>query len=173
MTIPACDAARGWLSCGLKIVVLTPENITELFRFALLLTGDADEAGDLLVSAVGEMPDELMQLRAEKNRTVWLLRKIRDGAGSRMAGRTTGDPAAQRDAEDMRAFHSLKENLGGSDPLPARLAALPEPERSTLALFYLDLLQPPEQAQFFGIHIEELSERLRCARQLLRKADAA
>ena len=50
---------------------------------------------------------------------------------------------------------------------------MPEPERSVIALFYLDLLDVSEMAQLFGISIEEFSERLGNARKLLQEACAA
>lgn len=167
-------------------MVLSPENITELFRFGLLLTGDADAAGRTLVVAVGEIPDELMQLRSEKNRTVWLLQKVRELADRaarepKISGEASpsGTIGAQPDP-DLEAFAALQKNLGVGDapatsPLSplASIAKLPEPERSALALFYLDLLEPREQAQFFKIGIEELSERIGSARKLLRREERA
>ena len=170
-------------------MALSLENITELFRFALLLTGDSAAAGKMLVAAVAEMPDELMQLRGEKNRTVWLLRKIRERAEERLRKAPKNNAAKtkerSRDSDDLQAsFDVLLENLASNESVSApsslnvppslllSFAVLPEPERSTLALFYLDLFEPREQAQFFGIGIEDLCERLGSARKFLQEVQA-
>ena len=173
-------------------MALSLENITELFRFALLLTCDSAAAGEMLVAAVAETPDELMQLRSEKSRTVWLLRRIRDRAGEKRAAAKLDNEGPKMEqtemllvADDVQAFSALQENLTGDHiPLPPstlhspssllpRIATLPEPERSAFALFFLDLLDLREQAQFFGISIEELSERLGSARKFLWEAEKA
>ena len=145
----------------LHSVVLPIENITELYRFALLLTGNDEAAADVLAGAVGEMPDELMQLRGEKNRTVWLLRKIRELASSPVSTSQNPESEMENEVSDLP-----------SSSLPARIAALAEPERSALALFYLDLLELEEIAKLFKISVEELSERLGSARKHLQEAQA-
>jgi DNA-directed RNA polymerase specialized sigma24 family protein len=50
-----------------------------------------------------------------------------------------------------------------------RFRQLPEPERSALALFYLDLFPPPEIAQLLRVDLEELGEILSRGRSELRR----
>ncbi len=157
---------------------LTPENLAELFRFALLLTGDADAASDVVAGAVEQIPDEFTQLRGEKSGAVWLLRKIRERSvvspgRLRVPLEKSEVESGEDDVGDVAAFHSLLQNLGGDGTksvFAERFATLAEPGRSVLALFYLDLLDLREMSQFFALSLEELSAEVTDARKGLREA---
>ena len=57
--------------------------------------------------------------------------------------------------------------------LAQRFHLLPEPERSALALFYLDLFSAEEIAELLSMDIHALSDTLAAGRDLLRKTLAA
>src|SRR5206468_3974824 len=84
----------------------------------------------------------------------------------------------------------LRENSGGGHPAPRLLrddesecilkieafivaqhiSTLPEPERSALALFYLELFTPEEVAKLLKVKLEELAALLARARHFLAEA---
>jgi DNA-directed RNA polymerase specialized sigma24 family protein len=169
--------------------VLDPpsESITDLYRFALLLTGDPEAAGDAVVEAFAGMPEDLSQLRNEKTRAARVLREVRTRCIRKSEAPRVGD-----EAHDLHAFRALAAEITaqagetpGAEIAPESVAAgppvaslevahrfclLPEPERSCLALFYLDLFTAREVAVFFKMTVEELAATLAKARKLLQKS---
>jgi hypothetical protein len=86
--------------------------------------------------------------------------------------------AANRDLENVHfdslfrtAFHRRDSypRLSENDltDWPRRLHALSEPQRSTLTLFYLEILSPAVIAEIAGTSLEQLAETIREARTTL------
>ena len=143
--------------------------LAEFFRYALLLTGHARTAEALLVELLAEAEGPLAQLRNETSRRAWLAGKMRERC------------LANQGAVPAAAPRLIREEAEPGGPKPAvlgieafllaqRFHALPEPERSALALFYLEIFEVEELAQFLQMDLEVLSETLGAARELLQQA---
>lgn len=112
--------------------------------------------------------EELAEFRNDRNRQAWLVQRIRErclreNAGNEQAAprllRTEPEPGDRPVVLNIEAFIVAQ-----------RFSMLPEPERSALALFYLDLFQPVEIAKLLKMNIETLGATLGRARALLGEA---
>ena len=121
--------------------------ISELYRFAILLTADHALAGSALIEVLSDATGRLAEIRTDKARTLWLVGRVRECC-LRSAG-----PAGEQDGEVpgiARHFHSMA-----------------EPGRSAAALFYLDLLAVEDVAQLLGMSLEQLSSSMAGTRGVL------
>lgn len=109
--------------------------------------------------------EQLAEFRNDTNRQAWLVRRIRERCLRESAGnenavprllRTEREPGGRPVVLNIEAFIVAQ-----------RFSMLPEPERSALALFYLDLFQPGEIAKLLKMNIETLGATLGRARALL------
>src|SRR5205807_541178 len=109
--------------------------LAEFYRFALLLTGNAKSAEQVMAETLAEVEAQLSQFRNETSRQAWLATQIRERC---LKNNATAPPAAPRLVRD--------ETDTGEKPAILKIEAfllaqhfhmLPEPERSALALFYL------------------------------------
>lgn len=125
---------------------LTKENVLTLYRFALLLKGGEDTARRDLLAVLSECAHQLAQLRSERSRLAFALKKLR--AQCLKNGGTEGGSAL--------------------DSGPAGLfSKLPEPGRSALALLYLKVFSSSETAALLELTQEDFSEALRKSRLML------
>ncbi len=108
---------------------------------------------------------QISQLRNETSRHAWLATRIRERC---LKNNEAAPPAAPRLLRD--------DPETGEEPavlkieaflLAQRFHALPEPERSALALFYLEFFNVEEIARLLKMDEEVFSETLGAARQLL------
>ena len=145
-----------------------PSNaLAEFFRFAVLLTGDARSAEKVLVDTLIEAEAQLEQLRKPKSRQAWFVTRIRE----RCLKNDESDPAPPHLPREEGGNGLLLEIAEiESAALAQRFHGLPEPERSALALFYLDFFTVEEIAQFLRMNAEVLSDTLGAARALLNHA---
>lgn len=143
--------------------------LAEFYRFALLLTGHARSAETLMIDLLAEAEGPLAQLRNETSRRAWLAGRLRERCLDNHSAAPVAAPRLVREEPEP----------GGEKPavlkieaflLAQRVHALPEPERSALALFYLEVFSVEEIAQFLQMDLEVFSETLGAARQLLRQA---
>ncbi len=127
--------------------LLPRAGLADFYRFALLLTGDHAAAERAFSETLREGERRIADIRDEARRAAWLATRIRQRCMeiSRDAESETGTVADR--------FHSL-----------------PEPERSALALFYLDPFSPDQIAQILGMNIDRLAETLTRARAFLQRA---
>ena len=137
---------------------LTRENIVALYRYALLLTGVPRLAGSLLVETLGGGASQISQFRNNRGSLAFALKKLRENCLRVPPGGGKSMP------EEL-----LQESENGDDPLffAWRFSALPEPQRSALALLYLRVFTPPETADLLGLSLANFSETLTSARLLL------
>jgi DNA-directed RNA polymerase specialized sigma24 family protein len=133
------------------------EYFQDLYRFAVVLTGDGDRA---MRAVTASLDDALKRLRShgEPDRLLALLfkdvreRVLRDEPARPSAGREVGgelpDGAeatlAEVDAEMVRAG----------------ILSLPEPGRSALALLYLEVMDAEEITRVLGVTAAELADSL-------------
>ena len=143
-------------------------SLAEFYRFALLLTGATGTAEQVLADTLAEVDAHIGQVRRESGRQAWLVQRIRERC---LKNDESAPPAAPRLALDEAPS-------GGEPPvlkleaflLAQRFHTLPEPERSALALFYLDFFTIAEIAELLKMSEETLSETLAAARRLLAHA---
>lgn len=117
-----------------------------------------------MAETLAEVEPQLAQFRSETSRQAWMVARIRerclrnhgDAAPGPRLLRTEPEQGARPEILAIEAYL-----------LAQRFHALPEPERSALALFYLDFFSVAEIAQLLKMKLEELAEVLGRARQLL------
>jgi DNA-directed RNA polymerase specialized sigma24 family protein len=108
------------------------------------------------------------QFRNETSRQAWLVARIREKC---LKNNESTAPAAPRlvrddsDAVEKPAVLKIEAFL-----LAQRFHLLPEPERSALALFYLDFFTVEQIAELLKMEVEGLSDTLGAARQLLQES---
>lgn len=127
-------------------------DLSDLYRFALLLTGSEATAREVLVETLSGVHGELTQFRNDRHRTAWFVNQVRDRALARQESADSPDGAA---SESVR--------------FAVEFSRLPEPERTALALFYLDFLTVRQIAHLLKLKLETISERLKEGRIHLRE----
>lgn len=125
------------------------ETLQRLYRFAFLLQGNSRAAANALSAVLERFGPQIGQFRSAKQRSAFLVRKLREQTVSRPTEET--EPAEEKE---------LKE-------LAERFSAIAEPTRSALALFYCDLFTPTEAADLLKMSLEEYAESLALGRTLL------
>lgn len=142
--------------------------LAEFYRFALLLTGNAKSAEQIMADTLSDVQAQLEQFRNETSRQAWLATRIRERC---LKNNESAPPAAPRLVRD--------EPETGEKPavlkieaflLAQRFHLLPEPERSALALFYLEFFSVQEIAELLKMDVAALSDTLASARELLQKS---
>lgn len=122
------------------------KDLVDFYRFAVLLTGSDDRARSAITEALVDPANELPQLRSERHRKAWMVTRIRKTAA-------TASGASSEPARD--GFSGL-------------FSTLAEPERSAMALFYLDFLSIRDMAQVLKMEVDDLARVLGEARLKLR-----
>ena len=142
--------------------------LAEFYRFALLLTGSASNAEQVMAETLAEAESQLAQLRNETSRLAWLAARIRERCLKNNASAPPAAPRLLREESEAVAKSEVLEIEAFL--LAQRFHALPEPERTALALFYLEFFTAEEIAQLLKMDVEVLSETLGAARDLLQKS---
>ncbi|MHA3770057.1 RNA polymerase sigma factor [Verrucomicrobiota bacterium sgz303538] len=141
--------------------------IAEFYRLALLLTGDVYSAQQVLANSLTEAEARVEQLRSPERRRFWLATRLRQYSLEQSEGMEPL-PTAPRLLREEPLNVEAQEVLGIEAYIVAqRFHALPEPERSALALFYLNLFNTEEISQIVGLSLEQLADVLGRARTLL------
>jgi RNA polymerase sigma factor (sigma-70 family) len=152
----------------LQTALFPSSTLAEFYRFALLLTGNAKSAEQVMAETLTEVESQLAQFRNETSRQAWLARHIRERC---LENNKSAPPSAPRLLRDETETGNRPEVLKIEAFLLAqRFHLLPEPERSALALFYLDLFTAEEIAELLNMDIHTLSDTLGAARELLQKS---
>ena len=142
--------------------------LAEFYRFALLLTGDHRVAEKIMAETLHEAEGQLAELRKLASRQAWLVQRIRERCLRENAVNENEVPRLLRapaDAGERREILTIEAFI-----VAQRFSTLPEPERSALALFYLDLFEPAEIARLLKLPIEELAATLGRGRAQLSEA---
>lgn len=151
----------------MQTALFPSSTLAEFYRFAVLLTGNAKSAEQVMAETLAEVEAQLSQIRNETSRQAWLATHIRQRC---LENNKSAPPVAPRLVRDDTDSGTQPEILKIEAFLLAqRFHLLPEPERSALALFYLDLFSPEEIAELLEMDIHALSDTLGAARDLLRK----
>jgi RNA polymerase sigma factor (sigma-70 family) len=143
--------------------------LAQLYRFAWLLSGEAKAAEAILGAALEGLEPQLEQIRSAASRNQWLVRRIRQTCLKHTASTPpTGERAPRLLREE--SLEPLEILEIEAYIVAQRFHALPEPDRSALALFYLDLLTPAETAKLLDFTLEQVCEILGRARLKLHEA---
>jgi RNA polymerase sigma factor (sigma-70 family) len=152
----------------LQTAPFSSSTLAEFYRFALLLTGNAGSAEHVMAETLAEVAAQLAQFRNDTSRQAWLATRIRERCLKNNAETPPAAPRLLRDDTETLAKPEVLEIEAFL--LAQRFHALPEPERSALALFYLEFFTAEEIAQMLKMDVEGLSDTLGAARELLQKS---
>lgn len=125
---------------------ISTEDLTRLYRFTLLLTGDEVAAQQVFYDACNECAGRVGSYRNEDGRLACLMGTLRQRA-------RTATPPGVETRVIARAF-----------------ATLPEEERVALAGLYSGLLPARALAEVLKMSLEQLGRTLKSARQRLERA---
>jgi DNA-directed RNA polymerase specialized sigma24 family protein len=151
----------------LQPILLPNAALAEFYRFAVLLAGNAKVAEQVMAEVLGEVQAQMEQLRNEFSRRAWLATRIRERCLAEKSDvppapglvRGVGETAENPEALQIEAFLVAQ-----------RFHLLPEPERSALALFHLELFSTEEIAQILKLKPEEFADTVGRGRTLLRES---
>ena len=152
-------------STALQTTPLPNPTLAEFYRFALLLTGSIRTAEQVMADTLAEVAMHVAQVRSETARQAWFVQRIRERC---LKNNEAAPPAAPRlNRADSTPGEKPRVLKIEAFLLAQRFHTLPEPERSALALFYLDFFTVAEIAELLKMSVETLSETLEAARNLL------
>ena len=152
----------------MQTATFTSATLAEFYRFALLLTGSLRTAEQIMAETLHEAEARLAELRSDTSRQAWLAQRIRERCLRENAMNEQAVPRLLRaELEEGKKREVLQIE---AFIVAQRFSTLPEPERSALALFYVDLFEPQEIAKLLKMNIEDLGAALGHARALLAAA---
>lgn len=134
--------------------------LAEFYRFAVLLTGQIGKAEKVMADTLTQAEGALSQIRNETSRRAWFVTRIRERCLGDEGGAPTG-PRLLREAEEPRPVEVLEIE---AYLVAQRFSQLPEPERSALALFYLNSFTNEDIAKLLKLHPADLADTLGRAR---------
>lgn len=142
---------------------VTTKNLPQLYRFCFLMTGDAVKAQEAFQNTVREAAVRSARDEPPPDR-LWFFRDAR----SRCIGVTEegiqAEPGMMEEAEISPVAPKQIERLE-PDQLAVWISAAPEPQRSALALFYLDEFSLPEMLALLEVKAAELSDLISSGRR--------
>jgi len=136
---------------------ISTQELASIYRFACLLTSDRAAAEQAVVGAIAECAAQIEGCRNAVTRLACLLAAVR----ARCA-------AAHKSLASAPTTAGALSHENENAALLQKIGALPEPERTAIALFYLGILSVRDIASFLKISLEELSGILGRARANLR-----
>lgn len=140
------------------------QKLPQLYRFCFLMTGDPAKAKDVFEATIREAALRLARGQQRAKEKLWLFEEAR----WRCVAATAGDPQAEAgklDESDLSP--DAKSQIEQLEPsqLAAWIAGAPEPQRSALALFYLDEFSYPELLSLLDLKLRELGELIERGRR--------
>jgi DNA-directed RNA polymerase specialized sigma24 family protein len=144
--------------------LLSNATLAEFYRFALLLTGNIKTAEQIMADTLRDVEAQLGELRHEASRHAWLATRIRQRCLRENSGGGAPAPRLLRE-DESEGLLKIEAYI-----VAQHVSTLPEPERTAIALFYLDVFSAEEIAKLLKVSPDDLAALLGRARQLL--ADA-
>ena len=144
--------------------MLPSATLAEFYRFALLLTGQIESAERIMAETLAESERRLGEIRDVSQRAAGLAVRIRQRCLENQPAESK-TPRLVREEENPDLVPEVLQIEAYI--LAQHFQALPEPERSALALFYLELVTPEQIARLLGMDLEQLAGTLGHARALL------
>jgi DNA-directed RNA polymerase specialized sigma24 family protein len=141
------------------------QNLPQLYRFCFLMLGDSSKAQDVfhttlreatLRAAQGELPKEAF----------WLFRDARWRCSQAIKAELQPEPL-ELDEHDLAPQAASQIERLDSSQLAIWISSAPEPQRTALALFYLNEFDYNEILELAGLKLTELSRLLAQGRRQL------
>lgn len=142
---------------------VTTKNLPQLYRFCFLMTGDAAKAQEAFQDTVREAALRSARDEPPQDR-LWF---FRDARGRCLAATEEGlqaEPGMLEEAEISPVAPMQIEQLE-PDQLGVWISAAPEPQRSALALFYLDEFSLQEMLSLLEMKANEFAPLISSARR--------
>ncbi|HWB60418.1 MAG TPA: hypothetical protein VG733_13060 [Chthoniobacteraceae bacterium] len=140
---------------------LPTEDLTGIYRYAVLVTGSAQAARDTVLDVFADAAEKIHHFRNGKSCEAWLVAKVR----TRVLNRPFQPGATAESATNPEP--------DAAAALAARFARLPEPGRSALALLYINHFSIQEISQILQLPLEMLADAIGSAREALQQTEAA
>jgi DNA-directed RNA polymerase specialized sigma24 family protein len=144
-------------------VSVTTQNLPQLYRFCFLMTGDASKAQEAFQDTVREAA-----LRSDRDEPppdrLWFFRDARWRCIAVSEQGLQAEPGMFEETEISPAAPMQIEQLD-PDQLAVWISAAPEPQRSALALFYLDEFSLREMLAVLEMKAGELSDLISSGRR--------
>jgi RNA polymerase sigma-70 factor (ECF subfamily) len=148
----------------------------QIYRWALSLTGDRDDADDVTQDVLIRVHQRLGQFREQSSFTTWLYRVTRNSAGDFHRRRVRRERAVERSARHERgqpgATATPLEELEASNVtelVKALFEELPERQREVFDLVDLQNWSPVEVSQALSMKPVTVRAHLHRARRTIRK----
>jgi DNA-directed RNA polymerase specialized sigma24 family protein len=137
-------------------MAVTTENLPQLYRFCFLMTGDAAKAQAAFQDTVREAATRAASEEPPPDR-LWF---FKDAQWRCQALGEQGIQAEPGMMEEVEISPTAPAQIGQLDPaqLALWISAAPEPQRSALALFYLDEFSLAELLELLEMKAGEFSE---------------
>jgi RNA polymerase sigma-70 factor (ECF subfamily) len=143
-------------------VSVTTQNLPQLYRFCFLMTGDASKAQTAFQDTVREAALRSARDEPPQDR-LWFFRDARWRCLAVCEQGLQAEPGMLEEAEISPAGPRQIEQLD-PDQLAVWISAAPEPQRSALALFYLDEFSLAEMLALLEVKAGELSDLISSGR---------
>jgi DNA-directed RNA polymerase specialized sigma24 family protein len=144
-------------------VSVSTQYLPQLYRFCFLMTGDASKAEDAFQDTVREAALRSARDEPPSDR-LWFFRDARRRCVAVSEQDLQAEPGALEEAEILPGAPMQIEQLD-PDQLAVWISAAPEPQRSALALFYLDEFSLREMVALLEMKAGELSELISSGRR--------
>lgn len=142
---------------------VTTKNLPQLYRFCFLMTGEAAKAQEAFQNTVREAAVRSARDEPPPDR-LWFFRDARWRCLGVTEEGIQAEPGMMEEAEISPVAPKQIERLE-PDQLAVWISAAPEPQRSALALFYLDEFSLPEMLALLEVKAGELSDLISSGRR--------
>lgn len=142
---------------------VTTKNLPQLYRFCFLMTGEAGKAQEAFQSTVREAAVRSARDEPPPDR-LWFFRDARWRCLAVSEEDLQAEPGMLEEAEISPVALMQIEQLD-PDQLAVWISAAPEPQRSALALFYLDEFSLREMLALLEMKAGELSDLISSGRR--------
>ena len=142
---------------------ITTQNLPQLYRFCFLMTGDASKAQEAFQDTVREAASRATGDEPPPDR-LWFFRDARGRCLSVCEEGLQAEPGMLAETEVSPVAPAQIEQLD-PDQLAVWISAAPDPQRSALALFYLDEFSLSELLALLEMKAGELSELISSGRR--------
>jgi RNA polymerase sigma-70 factor (ECF subfamily) len=143
-------------------VSVTTQNLPQLYRFCFLMTGDSSKAREAFQDTVREAAVRAARDEPPPDR-LWFFRDARWRCLAVCEQGLQAEPGMLDEAE-VSPIAPLQVEQLDPDQLAVWISAAPEPQRSALALFYLDEFSLRELLALLEMKAGELSELISSGR---------
>jgi len=141
----------------------TTQNLPQLYRFCFLMTGDATKAQEAFQDTVREAAVRSARDEPPPDR-LWFFRDARWRCIAVCEEGIQAEPGMLEEA-DISPIAPVQIEQLDPDQLAVWISAAPEPQRSALALFYLDEFSLGEMLALLEVKANELSDLIASGRR--------